>query len=311
MTTLLIGKNGQIGHELHKLLTRPTTNPDKMGSVPDFVSLDYPKIDLSSPDSIVTCLRTHRPSLVLNAAAYTAVDKAESEPDLAMAINGTAPGVIAEELKKTGGALVHYSTDYVFDGTKDSPYTEDDTPNPLSVYGRTKLAGEEAVRSSGIPHLLLRTSWVYGARGSNFLNTMLRLAREREELSIVDDQIGAPTWCRMIAEKTLEVLKKVSPEKVSDLKSDTFSGTSGLYHLTAAGSTSWHNFARTILDLDPRKQEQTLQTFHPIPSTDYPTPARRPLNSRLDCTRVCRTFGIDLPEWRDSLSLVMNDAKGI
>jgi len=315
MTILLIGNTGQVGYELHKLLGKMGTDLDKMGtdtnspagklgSVPNFVSLDYPDIDLSSPDSIVTTLRTHTPSLVINAAAYTAVDKAESEPDLAMAINGTAPGIIAEELKKSGGALVHYSTDYVFDGTKDAPYAEDDTPNPLSAYGRAKLAGEVAIQSSGIPHLILRSSWIYGSRGSNFLRTILRLAREREDLSIVDDQIGAPTWCRMIAEKTVEILKKVS-----NFKSETFfnalSTHGGLYHLTASGETSWHGFARAILDLDPGKKEQVLRSLVPIPTTDFPLPAPRPLNSRLDCRRAKDTFGIGLPSWDESLPLVM------
>jgi dTDP-4-dehydrorhamnose reductase len=294
MKILLIGKNGQIGHELHRLLSNPALN---------FIALDYPDIDLADPDSIITTLRTHQPSLVVNAAAYTAVDKAESEPDLAMAINGIAPGIIAGELKKTGGSLVHYSTDYVFDGKKNAPYTEGDRPNPLSTYGRTKLAGEAAVRSSGAPHLLIRTSWVYGSRGANFLHTVLRLAREREELRIVDDQVGAPTWSRLIAQATVDILSEAgafdSPHVLEE--------RGGLYHLTASGETTWYGFARKILDFDPRKSEQVLQRLTPIPTHEYPTPARRPLNSRLDCTAAGKAFGTELPPWDESLPLVMRE----
>jgi len=296
MTILILGRHGQVGSELTRIL-------GKAGAVPHSVSLDYPDIDLSAPDSIVSSIRTHKPSLVINAAAYTAVDKAESEPDLAMAVNGTAPGIIAEELKKTGGSFVHYSTDYVFDGRKNAPYTEDDSPNPLSTYGRTKLAGEATVRSSGTPHLLIRTSWVYGSRGGNFLHTILRLAREREELRIIDDQVGAPTWSRLIAEATVDILSAAgafdSPRALQE--------RGGLYHLTASGETTWYGFARKILDLDPRRSEQVLQRLTPIPTHEYPTPARRPLNSRLDCAAVRRTFDTGLPPWDESLPLVMNE----
>ena len=292
MSVLLIGKKGQIGHELRRLLREND----------GYAAVDFPDIDLSSPDSIVSAINRFRPRLVVNAAAYTAVDRAENEPDLAMAINGTAPGIIAEELKKTGGALVHYSTDYVFDGSKAAPYSEEDTPNPLSVYGRTKLAGEEAIRNAGIPHLLIRTSWIYGARGQNFLLTVLRLAREREELRIVSDQIGAPTWCRTVPETTADILARAgaveTPAKLAD--------RGGPYHLTAAGETNWYEFAREILNLDPEIEEQMVKDILPIPTSEYPTPAPRPLNSRLDCSLVEATFGIELPSWYESLRLVMD-----
>ena len=193
---LLTGKNGQVGWELERSL-------QPLGQV---IAFDRSGLDLASPDSIRAVIREVKPELIVNPAAYTAVDKAESEPDLAMAVNGVAPGIIAEEAKRLGAALIHYSTDYVFDGTKAEPYTEDDVPKPINVYGKTKLAGEQAVQAIGVPHLIFRTSWVYGMRGKNFLLTILRMAKEKDELRIVDDQFGAPTWSRMIAETTAQVL---------------------------------------------------------------------------------------------------------
>ena len=221
---LLTGKNGQVGWELQRTLA-------PLGEV---VVLDRRQLDLSDPDQIRERVREISPDLIVNAAAYTAVDRAEAEPEPAMAVNGTAPGLLAEEAKRIGAAIIHYSTDYVFDGAKTTPYTEEDAPNPLNVYGRTKLAGEQAVQAAGVPHLILRTSWVYGMRGKNFLLTILRLAREREELKIVDDQIGAPTWSRTIAEATAQILTSGAWP---------VSGASGIYHLTASGSTSWYGFA--------------------------------------------------------------------
>jgi len=291
---LLIGDGGQVGFELARLLAGRG----------DLTALDYPALDLASPESIAAALAGHRPDLVFNAAAYTAVDKAEEEPDLAMAVNGTAPGILAEALKKSGGALVHYTTDYVFDGTKDSSYTEADAPNPLSAYGRSKLAGEEAIRAAGVPHLLIRSSWIYGFPGHNFLRTILRLAREREELRVVDDQIGAPTWCRDLAAATVEALSIGgafdTPAALADL-----SARGGLFHLTASGATSWFGFAEEILRLDSNPEEQRVKELIPIPTSDYPTPARRPLNSRLDCTRFAEAFGIELPPWHESLAQMM------
>lgn len=293
MKILLIGHNGQVGFELNRILSPHG----------DLAAVDFPSVDLGDPDSILACLKEHRPQLVVNAAGYTGVDRAESEPDRAMAVNGTAPGIIAEELKKTGGALVHFSTDYVFDGRKATSYREDDETSPLSTYGRSKRAGEQAVIASGVPHLLLRSSWIYGSRGSNFLLTILKLAREREEIRIVDDQFGAPTWSRTVAETTAEILKNSGGlESGGD-----FGGKSGLYHLAASGETSWYGFAREALDLDPGKEEQRVRRLVPTPTSAYPTPAARPLNSRLDCTLLQRTFSVILPSWEESLRQIMTE----
>src|SRR5688572_17220170 len=224
MRVLLIGRSGQVGWELQRSLA----------PLGELVALDRAGMDLSDPDSIHRAIADARPAVIVNAAAYTAVDRAESEPDLAMRINGIAPGIIADEAARIGALMVHYSTDYVFDGTRDAPYREDDPPSPLNVYGRTKLAGEEAVRAAGGAHLIFRTSWVYAARGSNFLLTMLRLAGERSELGIVNDQVGAPTWARSIAELTALALGTggADPGRARD--------ASGVYHLAAGGSVSWY-----------------------------------------------------------------------
>jgi dTDP-4-dehydrorhamnose reductase len=249
-------------------------------------------------------VREVKPDLIVNPGAYTAVDQAESEPELAMKINGEAPGVMAEEAKRLGALLVHYSTDYVFDGRKDSPYTEDDAPNPLSVYGRTKLAGEMAVRASGARHLILRTSWVYGMRGRNFLLTILRLAREREELRIVADQFGAPTWSRMSAETTAAILARVGT-------GGSAATDSGIYHLTASGSTSWHGFTAAIIEGAARAWgfEPTTRRVLPIATTDYPTPAARPANSRMSCNRLGADFGVRLPDWAECLALCLGEGR--
>lgn len=280
MKILLTGKNGQVGWELERTLAT-------LGEV---VAVDRRGMDLADPDSIRNAVRAARPDLIVNAAAYTAVDKAESEPGLAMAINGTAPGVMAEEAKRLGAAMVHYSTDYVFDGTKTTPYTEEDAPNPINVYGKTKLAGEQAVQAAGIPHLIFRTSWVYGRRGKNFLLTILRLAQERDELKIVDDQVGAPTWSRLIAEATAQILAQ---------RRANLSEVGGLYHLTSAGRTSWHGFARAILDRAARPRPRLVA----IPGADYPLPAPRPCNSGLSNQKMQRDFGLALPAWDAALAL--------
>lgn len=290
---LLIGKNGQVGWELQRILS----------GFGQLISIDVPEINLVHPDSIRAVMREHRPSLVINAAAYTAVDAAEEEPELAMAVNGVAPGLLAEEMKRSGGALVHYSTDYVFDGKKKEPYREDDAPNPLSEYGRTKLAGEEAVRSVAAPHLIFRTSWVYGTRGKNFVLTMLRLSRQNEELRIVSDQVGAPTWCRLIAQVTVSVLERAG----ALTNPSSLPRRDGLYHLTAAGETSWYDFARSILALDLAKESQRMKRVVPVSAVEYPTRARRPQNSRLDCSRLCNAFDISLPHWEKSLREVMQE----
>jgi dTDP-4-dehydrorhamnose reductase len=291
MKILLTGKNGQVGWELQRALA----------TLGDVVAADRQGMDLANPDSIRSAIRATRPDLIVNAAAYTAVDKAESEPDLAMAINGTAPGIMAEEAKRLGAAMVHYSTDYVFDGTKTSPYTEEDTPNPINVYGKTKLAGEQAVQATGIPHLIFRTSWVYGLRGKNFLLTILRLAQERDELKIVDDQVGAPTWSRLIAEATAQILAQIRmpiahhPLRIAEV--------SGLYHLTSAGQTSWHGFARAILDHSGLVGIKPLARLTAIPGADYPLPAPRPGNSGLSNKKMQQVFGLALPAWDAALAL--------
>ena len=271
---LLIGKIGQVGWELRRTLA-------PLGQL---VVVDFPEIDLTAPDSIRHWVRETRPDVVLNAAAYTAVDKAESEPDKAMRINGDAPAILAEETAKLGGLLVHYSTDYVFDGTKTAPYLETDTPNPLGVYGRSKLAGDSAIQAAGVRHLIFRLCWVYGARGQNFLLTMKRLAREREKLRVVRDQVGSPTWSRMIAEATALALKQV-------LSSSDPTAFTGLYHLAASGITSWHGFAQAIIDRIPPDAKK-CSAVEAITTADYPTPARRPAYSALSCLKLERVFGL-------------------
>lgn len=284
---LLIGKNGQVGWELQRTLA-------PLGSI---IALGHGDMDLADPDSIRDNIRKSHPDLIVNAAAYTAVDKAETEPELAMNVNGIAPGIMAREAAAIGAAILHYSTDYVFDGAKPDPYLENGITNPLGVYGRTKLAGEDAVRASGAAHLIFRTSWVYGVRGHNFLHTILRLAKERDELRIVDDQIGAPTWSRMIAETTALALAQCpSLEALSE--------KSGTYHLTSRGSTSWHGFAKAILEtFSPEKKPELT----PIPTSSYPLPAARPKNSVLSNDKLQRAFGIAIPQWDACLELCMQD----
>lgn len=285
---LLTGSNGQVGWELARTLST-------LGQV---IALDSRAMNLAEPAAIRRVVGETRPHVIVNPAAHTAVDKAESEPDLARAINAVAPGILAEEADKLGALLVHYSTDYVFDGSGDRPWQEDDATAPLNVYGSSKLAGENAVREGCRRHLIFRTSWVYGLRGANFLLTMRRLMRERPELKIVADQIGAPTWCRGLAEATAQALAQVvSPARGADRPEPW-----GVYHMTNAGETSWHGFAQAIQDLDPPDAPARLL---PIPSADYPTPARRPLNSRLDNDKLARVFGLRLPDWREALKLCM------
>ena len=272
MKILLTGPTGQVGWEL----------APRLGALGEVVALDRPALDLADGDAIRARVRDLRPDVIVNAAAYTAVDRAESEPDRANAINATAPGVLAEEAKSLGALLVHYSTDYVFDGTKAVPYTEDDAPNPLSVYGRTKLDGERAIQASGCRHLILRTGWVYASRGHNFLLTMLRLGAERSELRVVDDQRGAPTWARDIAEATVALLAKPP---------------NGLFHLTAAGETTWHGCACEIMRL-----AGLTPVVHRIRTAEYPTAARRPASSVLDNARLRAVAGIVMPAWEESLA---------
>jgi dTDP-4-dehydrorhamnose reductase len=287
---LVFGRIGQVGWELrHKLAC--------LGQV---TAIEYPEIDFSKPDSIRTAVRAAKPAVILNAAAYTAVDKAETDPELATAINATAPGVIAEEAKRLGSILVHYSTDYVFDGTKQDPYVETDAPNPINVYGKTKLAGDQAIQAVGGDYLILRTSWVYGARGSNFLLTMLRLAQERPELRIVDDQIGAPTSSECIAQATANVLAQLLAPSGRGLD-----GRSGIYNLTSTGETTWFGFAKALLTKSSGTFGFMVPNLIPIKTSEFPRPANRPANSRLSCQRLEQTFGVTLPHWEDALSLVL------
>jgi dTDP-4-dehydrorhamnose reductase len=270
------------------------------------IALDRHGLDLANPDSIRRAVREHKPNLIVNTAAYTAVDKAEEEPDLAMAINGTAPGILTEEAKRLGAAVVHYSTDYVFDGNKDTPYTEQDTPNPLNVYGKTKLVGEQAIQAVGAPHLIFRTSWVYGARGKNFLLTILRLARERDDLRIVDDQVGAPTWSRMIAEVTAQILVqfygRLTPHP------SLFADIGGIYHMTAGGQTSWFGFAAAILNYVPGSVAP-VPHLTPIITEEYPTPAKRPRNSVMSNVKLNHQFDVKMPRWEIGLRLCTEEGK--
>jgi dTDP-4-dehydrorhamnose reductase len=289
MKILLTGKNGQVGFELQRALA----------SLGEVVPLERSGCDLANPDSIRTAIREHSPTIIVNPAAYTAVDKAESERDLAFAINGVAPGIIGEEAKKLGALVVHYSTDYVFDGSKSGAYTEEDATAPLSVYGESKLVGEEALRSSGAEHLIFRTSWVYGVHGANFLKTMLRPMTEKEELKIVSDQFGAPTSASLIADVTALALSRIGT--VSERTPDKL----GLYHLTASGETSWHGYAvhicRMARDIGIPLRV-TPENIHPIPTSEYPVPAVRPMNSRLNCRRLESVFGLRMPCWEDGVN---------
>src|SRR5580658_10018184 len=281
---LIFGQLGQVGWELrHKLAC--------LGQV---VSVGREKIDFSKPDSIREVIRAVGPSAIVNAAAYTAVDKAETDLESAWAINATAPGVIAEEAKRLGSPLVHYSTDYVYDGSKLGAWVETDKPNPLNVYGKSKLAGDEAIEAVGGDYLILRTSWVYGARGANFLLTMMRLAKERSELRVVDDQTGSPTTSECIAQATADILAQViTPGR-------GLAGRSGVYHLTSSGATTWFGFAKEFLS-----RQAICPKLTPIPASEYPLPAVRPVNSVLSCDRIVETFGIRMPSWELALDLVL------
>ena len=293
---LLTGADGQVGWECRRSLQAHGT----------VHAVDRAACDLTRPEAIRAAVRDASADLIVNAAAYTAVDRAESEPELARAVNADAVATLADEARRLGAALVHLSTDYVFDGTKMSPYVEDDACNPLSVYGRTKLQGEQAALSSGAAALVLRTSWVYATRGQNFLRTMVRLAREREELRIVDDQWGAPTWARSIAEAIAAIVARAGRDRASVAAS--LAGNGGVFHMTAAGRTNWHQFATRLLQriADP---ERRLRTIVPIPSAEYPTPARRPMNSVLDCSRLARQWGVVLPPWEQALDLAVDSGQ--
>lgn len=287
---LLTGINGQVGHVLSKVLTSY-----------DLVAVSRQTLDLSQTDAIRSIIREVKPDIIINPAAYTAVDKAESEETLAFAINATAPKVIAEEAARLNSALIHFSTDYVYAGDKQTAYIEQDKVGPASIYGKSKLAGENAIIDVGLPHLILRTSWVYGAYGKNFLKTIIRLATERDTLGIVADQIGAPTSSLSIASALKEVLCKWKLEEVTQ---------SGVYHFTNTGSTSWHGFACEIVkQYEAMHKEPALKanvnSINKIATTDYPTPAARPANSCLDNDKLKEMFGVVLPNWEVGLQEVM------
>lgn len=284
MKILVTGKTGQVGYELVRSL-------QPLGEV---MGVDRSVMDLADLDQVREVIREAKPDLIVNPAAYTAVDRAESEPELAMRINGLAPGVIAEEAVRLGARLVHFSTDYVFDGTKQHPYVETDVPCPINVYGKSKLAGEQAIAATGVSHLIFRTSWVYGMRGKNFLLTMMRLAAKHDNLRIVSDQHGAPTWSRTIADTTAYILAQAA---ASNDTANWWFRNGGLYHLTAQGATSWFGFAEALLEVNERKPK-----LIPIPSSDYPVMAERPANSRLSCAALTSKFCV-LPDWRDALTL--------
>jgi dTDP-4-dehydrorhamnose reductase len=297
MKFLLFGKGGQVGWELQRSLA----------PLGELIALDVDSQqqcgDFTRLDDIAKTVRAIAPDVIVNAAAYTAVDKAESEPEQVRTINALAPGILARESRKLGSWLIHYSTDYVFDGSGSKPWVETDHTGPLSVYGSTKLEGEEAIRASGCHHLIFRTSWVYAAGGGNFAKTMLRLAQERERLTVIDDQIGAPTGADLLADVTAHAIRTVlqKPE------------LSGLYHLVAGGETSWHGYACFVLNLARQagiELKVAAENVIPVPTSAFPLPARRPLNSRLDARNLQTTFDVHLPLWRTGVARMLDEVMG-
>jgi len=291
MRILLLGKFGQLGWEL--LRTLPA-----LGEV---TALDYPEIDLAHPESLRPVLRAAQPQMIVNATAYTAVDKAEGERELAQAINARAPGVMAEAARELGAALIHVSTDYVFDGEKGSSYVESDPVNPLGVYGISKLDGERAIEAVGGAHLILRTSWVYSLRRDSFVTKVLQWSRQQPTLKVVSDQVSNPTWARMLAEIMAQLLARAGEEPFGYLHERR-----GVYHLAGDGSCSRLEWAQEILANDLRREEQVTREILPALTRDFPTPARRPLFSALDCSKFSQTFGLRLPNWKEALRLAMD-----
>ena len=291
MKILLLGKNGQVGWELQRALA-------PLGEVMAFDRRSEPAADLAQPESLAALVRSVRPDVIVNAAAHTAVDKAESEPDLAQTVNAVAPAVLAREAAALGAWLVHYSTDYVFDGSGTAPWAESSAVAPLSVYGRSKADGEAAIRQSGCRHLILRTSWVYAARGGNFAKTMLRLARERDRLTVVSDQFGAPTGADLLADVAAHAIRAARQRPQ----------VSGTYHAVAAGETSWHGYACHVIE-QARAAGQSIKVppgaIEPVPTSAFPTPARRPANSRLDTALLRRTFDLTLPPWQQGVDRML------
>ena len=294
MKILLLGKNGQVGWELQRSLA-------PLGEV---LALDRHSTawcgDLSQPERLAQTVRSWRPDVIVNAAAHTAVDKAESEPDLARCLNATAPAALAQAAAEVGAWLLHYSTDYVFNGQGNTPWQETDATGPLSVYGQTKLEGEQAIVASGCKHLIFRTSWVYAARGGNFARTMLRLAGERERLTVIDDQHGAPTGADLIADVTAHAILQVMQPQAASL--------AGIYHLVAGGETTWHGYARHVIAQARLIQPQLalkVTDIAPVPTSAFPTPAQRPLNSRLHTHKLQQAFGLVLPPWQQGVDRML------
>jgi len=287
---LLLGKYGQLGWELHRSLA----------SLGDIVAIDYPEINLLELDSLVGLIRQLRPKIIVNATAYTAVDQAELEPEIAEAINSLAPGILAELAKENQSVFIHFSTDYVFDGFKGSPYVESDIPNPLGVYGSSKLGGEKAIQDMDPAYLIFRTSWVYSLRRDSFVSKVLSWARAQTELRIVDDQISNPTWCRTLAGATALLLAKSGKNPTG-----WFNDRRGLYHLAGDGFASRLDWAKMILEFDPQQEQQVVASIEAAKTSDYPTPAERPLFSALNCDKFTDTFSIRLPKWQDALKLAM------
>ncbi|MDQ2832368.1 MAG: dTDP-4-dehydrorhamnose reductase [Acidobacteriota bacterium] len=295
---LLTGATGQVGRELK-------TSLQHLGEI---FAPTREHLDLTNPASIRETIRAFQPRWIVNPAAYTAVDKAESEPELAYAINAEAVKIIGEEARTLGAAVIHFSTDYVFDGRSPLPYSETDPTNPMSVYGGSKLAGEQALAQSGAAHLIFRTSWVYGATGKNFLLTILKLARERETLKIVADQHGAPTWSRDLARMTAHILEQCESEAADGDLTQALAVRSGVYHASGAGQTTWHGFAAEAIRLEAQQEPATrFAVIEPIPTASYPTPATRPANSRLHCNKLSQTFSWTMLDWQASLREVMGE----
>ena len=290
MNIVLFGKSGQLGWELERSLSL-------LGNV---AALDREQADLRDPDAVQQALLAWKPDLIVNASAYTDVDRAEKEPDLAMQVNALTPGVMADTARKLGAVLIHYSTDYVFDGQANSPYAENDQTHPLNVYGKSKLIGEEHIQQAVDAYLILRTSWVYSLRGNSFVNKVLGWARKNSSLKIVEDQVSSPTWARTLAEITSLVLAQHRGSLHEKIRERC-----GIYHLAGSGYTSRYEWAKQILANDPNRSEQTVQTIEPARSEEFPTPATRPLFSALDCTRFEKTFDLRLPPWDHTLKLAM------
>jgi len=294
MKLLLLGKGGQVGWELQRSLA-------PLGEVValDFDSTDF-HADFSRPEQLAATVLAVRPDVIVNAAAHTAVDKAESEPDFARKLNATSPGVVAEAAQQIGALMVHYSTDYVFDGSGTKPWKEDDATGPLSVYGQTKLEGEQLVARHCAKHLIFRTSWVYAARGGNFAKTMLRLAKERDKLTVIDDQFGAPTGAELLADITAHAIRATLQDPTK----------AGLYHAIAGGETTWHGYARFVLEMAQQAGVELKagpQAVEAVPTSAFPTPAKRPHNSRLDTTKLQTTFGLRLPPWQEGVARMLRE----